>query len=557
MASSVAMSSAAAVAAQTDDPRNAARPIDLPAGPLGETLVELGDVLNVTIVAPDRIVAGKIAPAITGDYTADDALSLALAGTGLTASVANGGAILVSQSVEVVPERSAKAPRRVEDQVVVTGTRIERSAVNAPSPVDIVTAEEIDRLGLTDNTEALRFVPALNTSITLSTQGNFRADGPQNFGLATLDLRGLGTNRTLVLVNGRRHVSGVSNEATVDVSSFPSALIDRVEVLTGGGSSIYGADAVSGVVNYILKDDFEGVDYRGNVNLPTEGDGEAFFGALTVGGNFAGGRGNAVLNVEYNKQTELRVGDRTASLEGGSLIGQNNPQLAAALGVDPDFLNVVIPSARLSVAPFGPAISLTGDTIGSAGAFFNGTTQIGGAPIEQIVDPVTGEIRPRDFGAAITPTQFGAVGGDAAPAFFQNPVGSTIPDLERYFINAFADYDFTDKITGFVEAKYARNSAISTSAFAALQAVNIPVQPENPFIPDLIQDQFDSLAAQALDPSLVVTRFFFDEAASGPNENIRETFRIVGGFKGALSSALSYEVSGNYGRTDTSTIDNR
>lgn len=530
--------------------------LEIPAGALRDALFEIAQAFDVNVLADDGLVAGKTAPSVSGALTAQEALDLALAGSGLSATRAPDGDFLIGAALAEINDRQTEAPE-AEDRIIVTGTRIERTAVNSPAPIDIVTAEDIAKLGLTDTTEALRFVPALNTSVTLSTQGNFRSDGPQNFGLATLNLRGLGTNRTLVLINGRRHVSGVSNEATVDISSIPTALVDRVEVLTGGGSSIYGADAVSGVVNYVLKDDFEGVDYRGNVSVPTDGDGEAYFGALTMGGNFADGRGNAVLNVEYNKQTDLRVRDRSASLSGGALVAQNNPQLAAALGVDPDFLNVVIPNARLSIAPFGPTISFTGDTLGSPAAFFGGTTQIGGVPIEQIVDPVTGEIRPRDFGSAISPTQFGNLGGDGAPTFFQNPVGSTIPDLERYFINAFVDYDFSDKITGFVEAKYSRNSATSTSAFAALQAVNIPVQQENPFIPELIQGQFDSLSAQGLDPNLVVTRFFFDEAASGPNENIRDTFRIVGGFKGELSSALGYEVSANYGRTDISTIDNR
>ncbi|MEM9262021.1 MAG: TonB-dependent receptor, partial [Pseudomonadota bacterium] len=559
MASTLAMASGSGAHAQLKIEQAQTRTVDIPAGPLGEALIDVADTYGVDIFAADDLVAGKRAPRVSGALTAEEAVAQVVVGSGLKASPSRPGEFIVTAaaqdtSVAVIPPSSDDAPADVsdiQDTVVVTGSRIERTAVDSPSPIDIVTADDIAVLGLTDTTEALRFTPALNQSLTLSSQGQFNTAGPTFFGLSTLDLRGLGTNRTLVLVNGRRHVGGVANEATVDVASIPAALIDRVEVLTGGGSSIYGADAVSGVVNYVLKDDFEGVDLRANASLPTRGDGEAYFAAITVGGNFSDGRGNAVLSAEYNKQTVLRARDRASSSRNIKAIVPNTDTVSAALGADPQFRNVVIDDPRFTFFAPGPLISFGGSTFGLASQFFSGTTTIGGVPIEQFVDANTGEIRPRDFGNFVVGTT--TQGGDGASTEFANQSLTTIPNAERYVVNALADFDFTDQITGFIEVKYSRNESTARANLGA-QTANTPVLFENPFIPSSIREQFVSLTAQDLDPALVVTRTFFDDVAAQDFQNTRQTFRVVGGLSGSLSEAFSYEVSANYGRTDTSSL---
>src|SRR5690606_2909134 len=144
-----------------------------------------------------------------------------------------------------------------EGVILVTGSRIQAPEAATASPVVAVTAENITQSGQTNLTELLTQLPALFNS-----EDNFDAAGSQaRSGAARVnlpDLRNLGAKRTLVLVNGRRHISGIAGEAGVDITTIPIALIDRVDVLTGGVSPVYGADGVSGVVNFVTKRDFEG-----------------------------------------------------------------------------------------------------------------------------------------------------------------------------------------------------------------------------------------------------------------------------------------------------------
>ncbi|MEM6539113.1 MAG: TonB-dependent receptor plug domain-containing protein [Pseudomonadota bacterium] len=528
-----------------------------PSASLDDTLIKISRTFGADVVGADNLIAGKKSAPVARAASIEQALDASLAGTGLSYARSKTGAyVLVAQSnataAPLMIDGSAdeNGTPTVSDTIVVTGSRIERTAVNAPSPIDIVTAEDIAKLGLNDTTEALRFTPALQQSTSLTSPAEFFDENASEAGVATLNLRGLGANRTLVLLNGRRHVGGVANQSTVDVSSFPTALIDRVEVLTGGGSSIYGADAVSGVVNYILKDDFEGVDYRGNISLPTRGDGEAYFAALTMGGNFADGRGNAVVSVEYNKQTQVRNRDRGGSRTASS-VQFNTPLLSEGLGVSPDFKRVLVPDWRFNFFGALPSVTFTESAFGLGALALDGITEIGGVPISQVIDSNTGEIRPQDFG--IIGTNLFSSGGDGTLFTFNNPEAATVPDFERYSINTFAHYDFSDKITGFVEAKYNRLDSSAGRNFN-LRAIDVPISLDNPFLPELFRDQFNSLDAMGEDPNLLASRDFRDPFSSGPGETIRETFRIIGGFEGTISKALSYNVSVNYGRTDTDII---
>ena len=192
------------------------------------------------------------------------------------------------------------------EEIVITGSRIRSSNLSLPNPVSAVTTEDITLSGDVNVIDVVNDIPALiSSNTTLDNTVNFGT-----LGAATLDLRNLGTERTLVLVDGRRHVSGVAGAATVDVNTIPSKLVEKVEVLTGGASSIYGADAVTGVVNFILKDDFEGFAADGQFNISDEGDGEIYNVNFLVGGNFGNGRGNATLALSYENQRSVQQVDR-------------------------------------------------------------------------------------------------------------------------------------------------------------------------------------------------------------------------------------------------------
>lgn len=192
-----------------------------------------------------------------------------------------------------------------EDTVVVTGSRIAKQDFVSNSPVVTVGEAQFELTG-TVNTESL-----LNT-LPQVVPGLDRTSNNPGGGIATIDLRGLGTNRTLVLVDGQRVVPSTGG-GTVDINNIPTALIKDVEVVTGGASAVYGSDAVAGVVNFILKDDFEGVEASAGYEITEQGDAGIFSANVTVGGNFADDRGNAVFSVSYTDRDDLFQDDRDFS----------------------------------------------------------------------------------------------------------------------------------------------------------------------------------------------------------------------------------------------------
>lgn len=247
-------------------------------------------------------------------------------------------ALLTSVSIPILvtsPELLAQE-EGVVDEITVTGSRIARDPnLGAPVAVQSVSGENIRLSGKVDVAEVVRTIPALLTSEIGAGSGGpnasaFDTDNSSVFsaaGESVLQLRGMGTERTLVLVDGRRHVAGSPGTQAVDINTIPSALIERVEVLTGGASAIYGADAVTGVVNFIMKDDFEGfeVDVQGGVS--GEGDGEDYRIAATWGDNFFNDRANFTVSVDYRKREHITQGDRGWSANNGVASDDNNPAL--------------------------------------------------------------------------------------------------------------------------------------------------------------------------------------------------------------------------------------
>lgn len=192
------------------------------------------------------------------------------------------------------------------EEVVVTGSRLVRRDLDAPSPVVVISAQAVQNAGNVTIEETLNELPQLasdNTSSVNSGGGS---------GILTADLRGLGPERTLVLVNGRRFAPADSRGLT-DLSSIPDALVERVEVMTGGASAVYGSDAIAGAINFVLKDDFEGMQFNTYWGETSAGDGKVQKYDLTIGGNFADGRGNAVVSVSYTDRGDIFFADRDYS----------------------------------------------------------------------------------------------------------------------------------------------------------------------------------------------------------------------------------------------------
>ena len=166
-------------------------------------------------------------------------------------AAAFGGLMIVSAHAQQQP-----AQPQVQEEVVVTGTRIRTPGAESPSPLQVISNRDIEESGTVNLQQILLQNPSVGAPAVARTNSNFATSSA---GVATVDLRNLGTSRTLVLVNGRRFVAGIPGESAVDLNSIPADFIERVELLTGGASSMYGSDAVAGVVNIILKKNFEGL----------------------------------------------------------------------------------------------------------------------------------------------------------------------------------------------------------------------------------------------------------------------------------------------------------
>ncbi|TCM22434.1 TonB-dependent receptor-like protein [Novosphingobium sp. PhB165] len=181
--------------------------------------------------------------------------------------------------------------------IVVTGSRLSNANLEQAAPIMAVSREEIKLTGQVNVENILKDLPQVLPGATAS------SNNPGG-GVATADLRGLGAVRTLILVNGRRYVSYDTNQV-VDLNTIPTALIERVDVVTGGKSAVYGSDAVSGVVNFVTKQDYDGVQANANYRLTGQGDGAQYGGGLLVGKNFADGRGNITLYGDYMRRNPI------------------------------------------------------------------------------------------------------------------------------------------------------------------------------------------------------------------------------------------------------------
>ncbi|MFD2166298.1 TonB-dependent receptor domain-containing protein [Thalassotalea euphylliae] len=191
------------------------------------------------------------------------------------------------------------------ERIQVTGSRIKRQELTAVTPIIEVDAQEFAISGNLNVEQKLAELPS--TLPSFGPSSNNPGDGT-----ARVDLRGLGDSRTLVMVNGRRWVPA-SQAGVVDLNTIPASLIENVEIITGGASAVYGSDALGGVVNFNMKDDFEGVEFSTLYDITEEGDAEKFNLDMTLGGNFADDRGNAVIYLGYSKREELFQGERDFS----------------------------------------------------------------------------------------------------------------------------------------------------------------------------------------------------------------------------------------------------
>jgi len=372
-----------------------------------------------------------------------------------------------------------------DTDIIVTGSRIVRNGNDAPVPTTVLTVQEIQQRGVANIADYITELPALGRGNTPRTTTLFaNATGGAN----QLSARDLGVDRTLVLLDGRRVVgSGLS--PAVDVNLLPQNLIARVDVVTGGASAAYGADAVAGVVNFILDTKFAGLKGTVNLGQTARSDGRIVTGDLAYGAAFGGGRGHILLSGSYYKgdRIDFFTHQRSWFQPGLRLISNptwtaTNGQSGTLVRTDAGYTSTpggVITGGPLDGTAFGP-----GGTIGRFvfGPIQQGQVQAGGT-VESL--PIRGAL---------------------------------LPDDNHWSVYGRASYELTDRVNAILEASYAGNDTINWSAvYNRSGATALTVTRDNPFIPLATQQAMDA----AKITSFKLNRLFYD-LINRPGEHIGE-----------------------------------
>ncbi|MBL8268147.1 TonB-dependent receptor [Steroidobacter sp.] len=306
--------------------------LDFPAQPLAETLRALGKRTETNILIDPKLVKGIQAPALKGVLTTDEALRRLLSGTTLSYQFVDAHTVVLKALPAETSDTNSEFDRSLlTDEVVVTGTNI-KGVAPAGSPVIVIDQETIRRSGYSSTEQLLQSLPQ---NVRSGSEGA-TADGELSAGsLAGLNgtkgtgvnLRGLGSVATLTLINGRRIAASGAGTFT-DISLIPLSAIERIEILSDGASAIYGADAVGGVVNFILKQDFKGSESQASYGFTTEDGLDEWQLTHTVGSQWDSG--NALFVIDYKNQSELLARDRdvTSTVRNPTSIFPENKQIA-------------------------------------------------------------------------------------------------------------------------------------------------------------------------------------------------------------------------------------
>jgi outer membrane receptor protein involved in Fe transport len=365
-----------------------------------------------------------------------------------------------------------------DEEITVTGTRIARRDYSAQTPIVTVDSDAFTDRSNVAIEATLNQLPQFNVEGSQSMLSSAQTPFPAATvapGAATLNLRGLGPNRSLVLVDGRR-VQPVNGALVVDVNTIPSAAIARVEVITGGAAMVYGADAIAGVVNFILKRDYEGMDFRARYGVTEEGDGEEISLNALFGANFSDGRGNVTFGADYYRRETILSADRDWIVAGWKDPGT----MAAGLGGSA-LSQYVLPGAIPT--PAGPLCSLPSQNYPTAGFLPCGAASY---YIDQ-----NGNLF--DVAAPNDPTNpyTGPVGGNSG--FKINPDGSLgfidtegrlqLP-MDRYAVFGTGRYDLTDNVEAFTDVRFSETYLEAPGFTSGVFNVWSPTVPYNPLYDD-------------------------------------------------------------------------
>jgi outer membrane receptor protein involved in Fe transport len=414
------------------------------------------------------------------------------------------------------------------EEIIVTGSRIVSANVESISPIDVITADDIKQAGVANVQDLLLKNPAMGVPSISRTNSNFQTS---SVGVATIDLLNLGTSRTLVLVDGRRFVAGIPGESAVDLNTIPTQFIERVDVLTGGASAVYGSDAVAGVVNIIYKKNFEGVELDYQYGASAKSDSRENQISLTLGTNTADGKGNLMAHIGYTKQGAVYSRDRDFSAVDQLSNIYFTGDWADVFTANRPFYSSYAPQGRFFTAN-GPGSGYTTDANGN-----------------------------------LIPWSTNGSATLAATGFNRSAFRTIAVPLERYLFATRGSYEFAENHSAFMEGTYASSQSISVlEPFPAASGGTSPLYSAtgqvpieffyegairvNPTVPDYIVNTAEDEDGDGLRDYYFTRRL----AEIGTRGNIadRDTFRLVGGVEGTIFDSWSYEAYYSYGQTKES-----
>jgi iron complex outermembrane receptor protein len=403
-------------------------------------------------------------------------------------------------------------------KVMVTGSRLSSPNAESPSPMQVLTSADIAASGVTNLQELLLKNPTLGSPAISRTNSNFST---ASAGVATVDLRNMGIDRTLVLINGRRVVAGVPGSSAVDLNTIPTDFIERVELLTGGASATYGSDAVAGVVNIILKKNLNGVIADVSGGKSTKGDDSKKKLSLTFGTTSADGNSNLMGHFGYSKQGAVMSRDREVSAVDQFSVGAQAPRNASKIfDVQRPFLSGFAPQGR----------------------FFHDTGDF-----------------TYDKAGNVIPWNGNGTGGATPTGFNRSAYRAIAVPTERYLFATSGNLQLSDNHSAFFEGNYASTNVSTTIEPFPLGADDIftdgvvpaetmvnGVAVRNPLVPQYLYDRisdndFDGLRDYSF------SRRISEVGNRGSKAN-RDTFRLATGVKGSIMD-WKYEVFGIYGAT--------
>lgn len=522
------------------------------------------------------------------------ASSLMLIATPAVAQTAPGDDTALPTAAAASPQTVTSADGSDEgDTVVVTGSRIRSPIVTSDVPMTSIGGDTIFQTADQNVGELLNDLPQLRSTFAQQNPGA----GIGIAGLNLLDLRGLGTSRTLVLVNGRRHVPAdiLNNAVSPDVSSIPNDLIERVDIVTGGNSAVYGSDAIAGVVNFVLRRSFDGLQLRATASTAEEGFGGSQYISAMGGKNFADGRGNITLHGEYSTQERIYASDvpwyrqqdglfAVDSDIGGLPNGSDNFSDAVFLrdvrsgSINPNGL-IAINQPNAANGRCGNATLANDGPTNNAGVAFSCSYIFDGSGrlVEQ-----TGT----RFGTGINASRLGGNGQTGR----EGNTLSILPYLERYNFNILSHFEISPAAEVFFEGKFNRTNTVGNNAGPSFIQSPSAAQGsigdfrerfrlDNPFFNTADRATLSNLILTSnCNPSLQTTcpaagnLTTADRAAIAAgtyrvqvSRNLldvglrderfqRDTYRAVAGLRGKFNDDWSYEISGNYGKFEQSQV---